>query len=232
MGRMKPPAVIAIVVLLAGCGSTEAQQEPAGCPDTTIVGIRGQGQSLEANGGLGAEVRGIAEDVAEELGGDVDVQAVRHRSRPAGMAEYIQDVAEGRQLLRSAVRTAAADCPDAQIIVIGFSQGSQIARAELAARPALADEVAALVLVGSPVRDPASPVHRVDLVGPEPTSGGSLGPGPDLGDLASLTVEACIIGDVVCAHDGTSLDYTVHKHAYEARQVQQSIADATVDLLR
>lgn len=227
--------VIAVLLVLAGCGTgTERSAAPGdGCPDTTIIGLRGQGQSLRANGGLGREVKGIATALSDDLGGDVRVEAVRHRSRLGSMAEYSEDVADGRRLLRTDLRSAIRRCPDSPMVVIGFSQGSQIAREELAARPTLAAEVDALVLVGSPVHDPDSPVTRVDLPGPAPDRAGSLGPGPDLGDLADRTVEACIAGDDVCALPaGRPQDYAIHRSAYEDPAVARAIAAAATAVLR
>lgn len=228
-------SMVVLSVVLAGCGTAPdgAASTEDDCAGTTIIGIRGQGQSLDANGGLGREVKGIAAALADDLGGDVRTEAIRHRSRLGSMADYTADVADGRRLLAVRLRTEVAECPDSRLVVIGFSQGSQIAREGLADQPKLARSVDALVLVGSAVHDPGSPVTRVDLPGPEPDRAGSLGPGPDLGDLAARTVEACIIGDDVCAlPPDRPQDYAIHQHAYEDPDVARAIAAATVAVLK
>lgn len=223
-------------VALAGCREAapgpSAEDEPSGCAVVEIVGIRGQGQSSEARRGLGAEVEGIAELLADDVAslGTVRTTAIRHVSRSGSWDDYLEDVADGRKRLNSTLGSIVADCPDTRIVVIGFSQGSQIAREELAAQPRLARHVDALVLVGSPVRDPSSPFHQVPLAGGVPTSGSRLGPGPDLGDLSARTVEACITGDAVCASDGSS-DDTIHRQAYEEPRVARAIASAAAALL-
>ena len=233
LGRLA--ALVTAIAVLTGCagGPPETPREEAstGCPAVEIVGIRGQGQSLEAHGGLGAEVEGISGLLAADLAplGPVRTTAIRHASRLGSWDQYVEDVRDGRERLRSRVRAVAQDCPDTRIAVIGFSQGSQIAREELAARPRLARHVDALVLVGSPQRDPAAPVPHVSLPGGVPPGGSRLGPGPDLGDLATRTVEACSTGDIVCTTDGS--DDTIHRHIYEEPQVARAIADAAAAVL-
>lgn len=220
--------------LLTGCQSspTDEREQASSCPAIEIVGIRGQGQSLDAHRGLGAEVDGIATALADDLAstGTVRTTAIRHASGLGSWDEYVEDVAEGRELLGERLRSIATECPDTRVAVIGFSQGSQIAREELAAEPELARDVDALVLVGSPLRDPASPFRHVELPGGLPPDAGRLGPGPDLGDLSDRTVEACVTGDTVCASDGSS-DLAVHRKAYEKPAVARAIADAAADVL-
>ncbi|MBA4608587.1 cutinase family protein [Aeromicrobium sp. Marseille-Q0843] len=221
---------------LAGCDAassgTPSEAEPSGCAAVEIVGIRGQGQFLEANDGLGTEVSRISAALADDLAslGTVRTTAIRHASGLGSWDEYLEDVRDGRDRLRTHLRSVAADCPDAKITVIGFSQGSQVARQELAADPRLARHVDVLVLVGSPVRDPSSPFEHVELTGGVPAEAGRLGPGPDLGELAERTVEACIAGDAVCAA-GSSPDDTIHRHAYEDPDVAQAIAYAAATVL-
>ncbi|SKB03688.1 cutinase family protein [Aeromicrobium choanae] len=224
------------IVALAGChgapSGTPAEAEPSGCPAVEIVGIRGQGQSLKANDGLGTEVSRISGALADDLGslGTVRTTAIRHASRLGSWDQYLEDVRDGRERLHDEVRSIVSDCPETRIAVIGFSQGSQIAREELAADPRLARHVDVLVLVGSPLRDPSSAVEPVSLPGGVPPGAGRLGPGPDLGELAERTVEACITGDAVCAA-GSSPDDTIHRHAYEEPDVARAIAAAAATAL-
>lgn len=232
VGRLAGLALVSVV--LAGCQGdapeAAAEAEPSGCADVQIIGIRGQGQSLDAHRGLGAEVDGIADALAAELAsaGTVRTTAIRHESGLGSWDEYVEDVAEGRELLAERLGSVAAECPDTRVAVIGFSQGSQIAREELASQPELARGVDVLVLVGSPLRDPLSPFRHVELPGGMPSAGGRLGPGPGLGDLSLRTVEACVTGDIVCANDGSS-DLAVHRKAYERPAVARAIADAAAD---
>ncbi|WP_286929701.1 MULTISPECIES: cutinase family protein [Aeromicrobium] len=220
---------------LAGCDAassgTPAEAEPSGCAAVEIVGIRGQDQSLEANDGLGTEVSRISAALADDPGlGAVRTTAIRHASRLGSWDQYLEDVRDGRRRLGKEVRSIVADCPETRIAVIGFSQGSQVAREELAVDPRLARHVDVLVLVGSPLRDPSSPFEHVELTGGVPAEAGRLGPGADLGELAERTVEACIAGDAVCAA-GSSPDDTIHRHAYEDPDVAQAIADAAATVL-
>ncbi|MEH3034573.1 MAG: cutinase family protein [Aeromicrobium erythreum] len=239
------------LVVLSSCGGgggasgdgprgdrSDATDRPTGCPEVGIVGLRGQAQSLQKHDGLGAEVDGIVRRMTAALARDgvrdVQVDAIRHRSRnTATLSVFEQDVAQGRTLLARRLEQVERRCPTTRLAVVGFSQGAQIAHETLAARPDLARRVAVLVLVGSPRHDPAADVRKVDLPGATPTGHGSLGAGPSLGGLTGRTVDACITGDVVCSvPSGGARDYTTHKQAYERPAVSRLVARAAVAVLQ
>lgn len=220
------------LALLAGCqeGASEEPERAFGCPAVEIFGLRGQGQSVQAHDGMGAEVEQISEALMDRIDADmVRMTAIEHESRLGSWDEYLEDVRDGRERLRHEIRSVAAMCRDTKIAVIGFSQGAQIAREELA-DPRIGRDVDLLVMVGSPSHDPSSPFHHVELPGDAVTAAGRLGPGPDLGELSERTVEACVAGDAVCAK-GSSPDDTIHRTAYEERDVVDAIASAAADVL-
>lgn len=222
-----------LAVGLSGCSGGNDHTD-ATCHPIQIVGLRGQGQSLKANNAMGTEVAQVVDRIADELpNGEVESTAVRYpNSLDVDLDGYLADVARGQVMFATTLERLTQRCPEAKIVVIGFSQGSQVAREGLAARPDLAAKVSVLTLIASPVRDPASPFHRVDLPGEEPTQSGSLGPGPALGDLADRTVEACVRGDNVCAYRSVSPpDVEVHRRAYEAAATSKAIAQATLAVL-
>ncbi|MCQ3998853.1 cutinase family protein [Aeromicrobium sp. 636] len=223
-------ACIALASCSGGASDPSPGAQPSDCPTVQIIGLRGQGQSLDANGGLGTEVRLVSEELADDVAdlGPVRTTAIRHQSRLGGWDDYLEDVADGRARLGSEIRSIVAACPDALITVLGFSQGSQIAQEELADTE-LARHVDALVLVGSPLRDSREPFMPVMFPGGIPSGEGRLAPGPDLGHLGTRTVAACITGDAVCA--GGS-DDTIHREAYEDPKVARAIADSAASLLR
>lgn len=236
-----PLTILLCGALAAGC----AGQEPAAsgpsaarddCPQVQVVGLRGQSQSLDHHRGLGTELDGIVTALERHLARDgtqrVSVEAVRHRSRDAaGLALYDADVAQGRRLLTETLQREIRRCPDAQVVVVGFSQGAQIAQETLGEQPRLARHVDAVALVGNPRHDPRSQFIHLHLPGPTATLPGSLGAGPDLGRLDARTVDVCLTGDVVCNADG-SADYTVHKHGYEPPTVARQVACALVRTLQ
>lgn len=230
--------LVACVLVLTGCsaaGDDGLPEATDGCPQVQVVGVRGQSQSLDKNRGLGTEVDGVVTDLEERLAekgvDDIDVDAVRHRSRDASDVDvYEADVDQGRRLLALQLTASVRDCPEARLAVVGFSQGAQIAQETLADRPALARRVDALALIGSPRHDPDAPFIRPDLPGSEATLDGSLGAGPDLGALAGRTVDACLTRDVVCDADGGT-DYTVHKTGYEDATITSQVARAVQRLL-
>lgn len=228
-----------VAAVLAGCGRGDATQALPdavdGCPQVQVVGVRGQSQSLDANRGLGTEVNGVASALEKRLRDagveEIDVDAIRHRSRDAAdLSVYEADVDEGRALLQERIEKSAEDCPDARVVVLGFSQGAQIAQETLGGDPDLAQDVSALGVLGSPRHDPDAPVRELDLAGPTASEPGSLGAGPDLGALYDRTVDACLDGDVVCSYDGGE-DLTVHKHGYEDPAVASAMADAVAKVV-
>jgi pimeloyl-ACP methyl ester carboxylesterase len=236
------PLLVVCALVLAGCGGAQGggaegrdstASEPGRgdrCPEVQVVGVRGQSQSLDRHRGLGTEVDGIVTALERRLDRDgvdrVAVAAVRHRSRDAAdLSTYDADVAQGRRLLARLLDREVGRCPGARVVVVGFSQGAQIAQETLADRPGLARGVDALALVGSPRHDPGSRFTHLDLPGPTAMLPGSVGAGPDLGALDARTVDACLARDVVCDADGGA-DYTVHKHGYEDVAVGGQVADA------
>lgn len=227
--------VLALVAPVAACsGAGDARLDAVdGCADVQVVGIRGQSQSLEDNRGLGREVDQVARALERGLGDDdVEVTALQHRSRDTADADvYDADVGAGREELVDVLDSLTGECPDATLVVVGFSQGAQVAQETLAASPRLAARVDALGLVGSPRHDPASGATVVDLPGPPAQREGILGAGPDLGDLTTRTVDACLDRDAVCDADG-STDLTGHKTGYEDRAVGRAVADALLRVLR
>ncbi|KQY59644.1 hypothetical protein ASD11_08840 [Aeromicrobium sp. Root495] len=241
--RLVPLLVAALV--LSACGGAggamprggDDAAKADGCPQVEVVGLRGQSQSLDHHRGLGTEVDQVVTRMTELLQDagvdDVLVEAIRHDSHDASdLGIYEADVRQGERLLTARLKEVSATCPSSRLVVVGFSQGSQIASETLASTPSLAKDVDLLVLIGNPRHDPAAKVTRVDLPGPEPTGHGSLGAGPDLGELARRTVEACVQGDVVCnLPTGGGLDYTAHKHAYEGAKAAQAIAETAVTVL-
>jgi pimeloyl-ACP methyl ester carboxylesterase len=231
--------VASVLILASGCSAVGDARGAAGddsCPDVQVVGVRGQSQSLTKNQGLGEEVKGVVTalraDLADRGVDRVTVEAVKHRSRDSAEREvYDADVADGRDKLDALLRTRVEQCPDSRTVVVGFSQGAQIAQETLAATPRLARKVDALGLIGSPRHDPAAGFTEVDLPGPTAGLEGSLGAGPDLGALTERTVDACLSQDVVCDADGGT-DYTVHKKGYEPAAIARRVADALDRVLR
>ena len=72
------------LALLAGCqGNPSEEPERAfGCPAVEIFGLRGQGQSVQAHDGMGAEVEQISEARMDRIDADmVRVTAIENEFR-------------------------------------------------------------------------------------------------------------------------------------------------------
>lgn len=230
--------VLAIGVAVGGCGHRDpgSNETSSACAPIQIVGLRGMGQSLNANQALGAEVHGIVERAMAGLArqglGPVEVTAVRYPNHPATDADdFLRQVAGGHELLAAALHKQLRTCPRSRLAVIGFSMGAQVVHETLVSEPSLAAKVSAVVLVADPTRDPDGSMRALKVGPVVPSQPGSMGRGEPVSDLDDRAVTVCIQGDAVCAV-GSSDDPEIHRHAYESPAVASVVADELVDLLK
>ena len=181
-----------------------------GCPDVQVIGIRGSGQPA----GFGAQVGPVVEAVERALaatGRSVDSAALEYPALSLadsfGLAlftgEYDASVRAGADALLAEFADVALACPGTRFVVIGYSQGAQVAKAALAdAVPS--QRIAAVVLLADPTRDPAQPgiVRLGDPAGLRPGAFGAV-PLPD--HLRSVAIDVCAPGDGVCERGRTAL---------------------------
>ncbi|RPB27264.1 cutinase-domain-containing protein [Terfezia boudieri ATCC MYA-4762] len=166
------------------------------CNGIIIIFARGTGGA--GNIGLGLGPSFVAK-VEAALPGRVIVQGVLPYT--ADILGYLQGGSvEGGRSMKALTERAATQCPDAEIVLSGYSQGAQVTH--LAAgllSPTLSRRIAAIVTFGDPKRDDAFP-----------------------STLNSKSLVICNSGDLIC--DGQPIVKEEHSsQAYEAR-VPEAVA--------
>lgn len=174
-----------------------AAQRP--CPDVEVIFARGTGEAP----GVGGVGQGFVDAVRAQAGPrTVGVYPVNY---PAGSnfdqrEIFAATVIDGVRDAGNRIQTMAADCPDTRMILGGFSQGAVVSGfatsdvvpssvpADVAPRPLppeVADNVAAVVLFGTPSGEFLSRYGA---------------PAITIGPLyADKTLELCTPGDTICS---------------------------------
>ncbi|KAF8421697.1 cutinase-domain-containing protein [Tirmania nivea] len=160
------------------------------CNDVIIIFARGTGGAGNIGFGLGPS---FVAKVEAALARRVIVQGVLPYA--ADILGYLQGgSAEGGRSMKALTERAARQCPDAQIVLSGYSQGAQVTH--LAAgllSPTFFPRIAAIVTFGDPKRDDAFP-----------------------GILNSKSLVICNPGDLIC--DGQPIVKEEHSsQAYGVR---------------
>lgn len=194
--------VIALVISLL----IPAQAAGSGpCEDVHIIGVRGSGQT----------------DYGEQVGGIVTVAARGIRQTGRTVAEhsleypaisvsdsfglvllngdYDRSVLSGVDALRADLDTIREECPLTPIILVGYSQGSQVIKTALEDR-APVDRIASVVVLADPTRDTTQ--LGVVRVGSELEGSGAFGSIMFPEHLRTVAIDVCAVGDGVCGRGG------------------------------
>lgn len=234
--------LVAASLVLPPLTDPQVEGVASGCADVVLYGARGTGQDVDgALPGFGREASSIAGRVVEALDAQGVTTASRHARYPAaggGADGYAGSVAAGTAAVAADLRALARGCPDADVVVVAFSQGAQVVHAALAdVPPRVARRLRAVVLVSDPLRDPADPSVVQETFGgeaPEPgfatleERGGEGVPlDPVLIDpgLAGRVLSACWPSDPVCHAGGRQvLGMLVHAFRYEWGPAEEVLA--------
>lgn len=177
------------------------------CTNVVVLGARGSGQTYADHGGLGAEVHGFYEGLAQALTPKsitTSYMSVPYPAVPIEGLEWLSgdrniwdSVEYGRLFTRAFVKTIRKDCPDARIVLAGYSQGAWAIKK---GANSLSDEdeesIAALVLLADPTFDPGGGGRIFGA--PEADLGGIAGRLPPPGYIKSATYSVCYTSDLVC----------------------------------
>ncbi|MGY1946206.1 cutinase family protein [Nocardia asiatica] len=192
----------AAVATATGVGAGVAVADPtaapaaASCPRWTALLVPGTWETTPAADptrpvGMLAP---IAQGLAARYGSNIDVRTLAYT---AGVATYTTSQTHGAQTLTA---TLASLCSTTRVVLVGYSQGADIA-GDLATAignhrgPIPASRVVAVGLVSDPHRDPAT----TQLGNPVP-SRGIAGPRPlGFGDLTDRVRTLCAEGDPYCS---------------------------------
>jgi pimeloyl-ACP methyl ester carboxylesterase len=224
-GRKTAPALAlcigsaaTIVVGVAAVGSGGAAADPSGgnCPQWTAVMVPGTGETTPTAdptrpvGMLGTIGRGLA----AQHHGDIDI---RYLPYPAAPTPYNASESTG---VRDLSTTLTGLCPTTRLVLLGYSQGAQVAGDVATAigngqGPVPASRVAAVGLIADPRRNPATP-QLGNTIGGE----GIAGPrGQDFGALGDRVRTLCAPGDIYCSiSPQLSPALTAMGHAFTVRR--------------
>jgi hypothetical protein len=194
------------------------------CPDAFFVGVRGSGNPLSKNQGVGPSVEAVLETTRATLRPDIGLELIALEypavsveegivRSPFG-AKYKESVSEGADLLEREVSTRLNTCSVTPLVVAGHSQGAQVIDRYMAEAGARAmPNVVGVALLGDPTRFPTNP-YNVD---PNPPGAGVFH-SPFWGSFRKDTVvppdywgvvdSFCMPGDPICA-GGPERDYDV-----------------------
>ncbi|MDV3124746.1 cutinase family protein [Mycobacterium sp. 21AC1] len=179
---------VGAVLLIASAGflTNQPVAYADSCPDVEVVFARGTGGPP----GVGAAGQAFVDSLREQVPTKtIGVYAVDY---PAGI-DFNNSSTLGADDARAHLQAMVADCPDTELVLGGFSQGANVIElvtgTESAAwgyaaplSPAIADHVAAVVLLGNPSRKSGGPfTQRNPLYGPK-------------------SVDLCALGDPICSN--------------------------------
>jgi hypothetical protein len=189
--------------------SPDAGAEVA-CPALYLYGVRGTGEPA----GLGRPIGALAAELEARLPGQVQAVASTYPASGVdvlqGLVQYRASVQAGRQLLDADLDRFAADCPDSDVALVGYSQGADVVRRGLVDRGDAAGYK--VVLLGDPnMRASEATIRAIDENRNPVPSGRSgiaylappLAPIPAFpsdGDPAADDLSVCRVGDPICGN--------------------------------
>ena len=184
--------------VLLGAAVPSASAEPPACPDVEVLFARGTGEPP----GVGGVGQAFVDAVRSQAGGkSVNVYGVNYPASGnfADRMEIARTVVDGVRDEGSRVQFMAENCPDTKLVLGGYSQGAAVSGFVTSAvvptnvpadlvpaplSPDVADNVAAVVLFGTPSADF---LRQFDA------------PMIDIGPLyTDKTLELCAPGDTIC----------------------------------
>lgn len=155
-----------LTALLAGSLLTlspTAARASGACTDVQFIGVRGSGENPPdpSEHGMGALVGPMADKAAALAtdGATVSFYGLPYTAASADTGvfngNYYRSEAQGESMLKSYLDSTVAACPDMKLVVMGYSQGAQVAGNVVAAESASVwTRIAALVMFGDPHFNP------------------------------------------------------------------------------
>jgi Cutinase len=189
-----------------------AQADPADCPSLYLHGVRGTGEPA----GLGLPIGAIADELDELLPGEVEARANAYPASGIdllqGLVQYKASVQQGRSNLVADLQAMESACPDADVAIVGYSQGADVVRRGLIDHGSAAGYK--VVLLGDPnLKGTETTIEMVDENGnPVPTGRSGvahlpvsmpLWPIPAFpadGDTMDDDVSVCRVNDPICGN--------------------------------
>lgn len=180
------------------------------CKNVTFVGVRGSGEDPFAYEGLGKTVQHVKDRLVAAGLTSMEVISVAYPATPVDYTsasypvDYSNSVTAGVDSLAGVLAQINKDCPQSQVIVVGYSQGAQTTDAVRSLPTAIQNQIKAIVLFGDPLFNPAlTSVNKgtytnlygvwVDPIGP-----GKLSPRQFASSMTGKVASYCLAGDSVC----------------------------------
>jgi Cutinase len=201
--------VTAVTALTPGRAGASADPEAA-CPQLYLYGVRGTGEAP----GLGLPIGALATELEARMPGDVQAVASTYPASGIdvlqGLVQYKASVQAGRQLLNAELDRFASECPDADVAVVGYSQGADVVRRGLVDRGSPAGYK--VILLGDPNMKASETTIRVVDENRNPVPSGRSGvaylapplapvPGfPPDGDAEADDLSVCRVDDPICGN--------------------------------
>lgn len=212
--RTGPLLLVAALVALAACSGpaaapSQVRADPQAvtdrCADLIVEGLRGQTQSASKNQGVGHEVLVTFDSLVAHLprhsGTTVRLAAIDYPAlAEATESRYLQDVETGRRRLAASMASDGKACPESLFVMLGYSEGAQVAHETIAKLPAASTKaIAAVALLADPLRNPHDPI-ALETYGTGPLDGrGNAGYGNHFSStIRDRVVSFCVRTDNVC----------------------------------
>ena len=198
-------AIGTFAVLAAGCATTDAVETTVddGCDDAIVIAARGSGQPP----GVGEQNQAVIDKLAAAQMWDAfTVDAVPYpapsvQDDPTAWFEgrYDESVDAGVVSTAAAVRRWTTTCADADIVLLGYSQGAQVVESTVEGlEPGASERISAVVVMASPRHDPGR-AESTHVGGTITTDGGLLGPWQPPTWLGERLISVCDPGDLICS---------------------------------
>jgi Cutinase len=230
----------AVTALAPGPASADPE---AACPQLYLYGVRGTGEAP----GLGLPIGALATELEASMPGEVQAVASTYPASGIdvlqGLVQYKASVQAGRQLLNAELDRFASECPDADVALVGYSQGADVVRRGLVDRGSAAGFK--VILLGDPNMSASETTIQVVDENRNPVPSGRSGvaylapplapiPGfPSDGDAEADDVSVCRVDDPICGNalipnwdlsNGPHNSYHLDA-SWLARDIAEDIAD-------
>lgn len=134
------------------------------CPAVQFVGVRGSGEKKEDADGYGNTVNAVREEVLARFpeANSVPIDYPAIKVLEGGLfyygSAYRNSINDGENKLASFLNAFQTRCGSAKIVLVGFSQGAQVAAdVYQSVKPAVRGMIVALALFGDPGSTPSRP---------------------------------------------------------------------------
>ena len=196
-------ALVAVLLVPVSYGSDV-------CADVYVIGARGSGQP----DGFGPQAGPVVDSIEASLQGrgltvesaPLDYPAISV-SDSFGLVlltgDYARSVRAGVIELIAEMTRVARECPESDLVLVGYSQGAQVIKVALEELPPI-HRISGIVLLADPTRD-RNQIGIARLGDPSVERSGSFGPVALLDHFRSVAVDICAAGDGVCDRGRSSL---------------------------